>query len=57
MQGKEVEFKYNAAEISLEAFHTFCKNREDSKFVIVSGYDRFFTKVGDDKSFSDTAGT
>lgn len=51
MKGKEVEFKYDASSISLESFHTFCKNREKSRFIIVSGYDRFFTKQGDHTSF------
>lgn len=47
MQYREIEFKYNADSISLAAFTEFCKNRQPSKTLDISGYDYFFenTKV------------
>lgn len=40
---KEIEFKYNADNISLTDFTAFCKKQvEPYKFILASGYDHFY---------------
>lgn len=52
MANQEVEFKYNASGISLEAFTKFCKERGKIKnYVLASGYDHFYAKSSDEDSF------
>lgn len=47
---KEIEFKYKADDISLEAFSSFCKN-EPYKFVLAAGYDHFYSCKDFSESF------
>lgn len=44
MNYKEVEFKYNAKEISLKAFRDFCDSLKETpvKFIEAAGYDHFY---------------
>lgn len=51
MKYKEIEFKYPANDLSLEDFKNFCKDRKPKGFVHASGYDHFYSKVGDPSSF------
>ena len=50
MKNMEIEFKYKA-DISLTEFQKFCKSRKPEQFVIVSGYDHFYSKIDDLNSF------
>lgn len=43
MKFKEIEFKYNADDISLDNFNEFCRNRKPIKDFIAAGYDYFYT--------------
>lgn len=51
MKYKEIEFKYNAADIGLMDFTEFCKEHGEHKEVVASGYDDFYEKDGDADSF------
>lgn len=42
MTGTEVEFKYNAENISLIEFTKFCESKLPKSFIIASGYDHFY---------------
>lgn len=50
----EIEFKYNASEISLSTFTEFCQERNRKnvhKFIIASGYDYFYDSLTNPESF------
>lgn len=52
MQHKEIEFKYNAANISLTAFAEFCQALKGTpKYVEVSGFDYFYSNKKDEDGF------
>lgn len=52
MKHKEVEFKYNAQEVSLSTFTKFCLAKDDKVVTIIaSGWDRFYTNAKDSESF------
>lgn len=51
MKYREVEFKYDARQISMEDFTQFCQDRMPQKFVNASGYDHFYAKVNEPGSF------
>lgn len=51
MKNKEIEFKYDASKVELQDFNAFCTNRRPLKFIIISGYDHFYAKADDPKSF------
>lgn len=51
MRNKEVEFKYKANNLSLSAFKKFCESCNPDKFILVSGYDFFYSKSDDPTSF------
>lgn len=42
MKFKEIEFKYNASDISLTAFTEFCEKGSPNKIVQAAGYDHFY---------------
>lgn len=50
MTNIEVEFKYKAS-IPLSVFKRFCASREPLKFLIISGYDHFYSNDKDESSF------
>lgn len=47
----EIEFKYNADNITLANFLNFCKDRGPSKLIVAAGWDHFYEKSNDDSSF------
>lgn len=51
MRHSEVEFKYNADDISLAKFQEFCDGREPPREVIASGYDHFYRTTKDKDAF------
>lgn len=51
MKAKEVEFKYDAKNIKLEEFKTFCAHRKPSSQVVASGFDYFYSDKKDSESF------
>lgn len=51
MKYMEVELKFNAEDISLTDFVSFCESRNPLKTVTASGWDHFYAKVGDLDSF------
>ena len=52
MKFKEIEFKYNADNVSLSSFLEFCTGRKGlNKKIIASGYDHFYDKASDPDSF------
>jgi len=51
MNFKEIEFKYNAENVSLAQFKEFCKGRNPEKALFASGYDHFYEKTNDSESF------
>ncbi len=50
MKNIEVEFKYEA-KITLSQFKDFCDSRDPVRFLIVSGFDHFYTNPTDTMSF------
>ncbi len=51
MKYLEIEYKYNAASISLSDFTKFCEGRGPSKFILASGYDFFYDNLNDKDYF------
>jgi adenylate cyclase class IV len=51
MKSLEIETKYNADAIDLTAFHAFCKDRGEHRYIFASGYDHFFQSKEDDDAF------
>lgn len=51
MKNKEVEFKYLADKVTLSEFKAFCDKKSPDKFVIVSGYDHFYSNIASADSF------
>lgn len=51
MKFREIEFKYNAADIGLGDFADFCRNHGSYSEIIASGYDHFYEKADDPDSF------
>lgn len=51
LQMTEVEFKYNAEDITLTAFTQFCKAKSPIKSKVASGWDLFYTSKKDPDSF------
>lgn len=52
MKHKEIEFKYNAENISLTDFAEFCQGLKGSpKYVEVSGFDYFYSSKADEDGF------
>jgi len=51
MKNIEVEFKYSAETIPLSVFKDFCLNRKPEKFLIISGYDHFYSNPEQPNSF------
>lgn len=51
MKYREIEFKYNASDISLKDFNKFCKDRKPEKFIEVGGYDYFYKTTGNNGGF------
>jgi len=47
----EVEFKYNAENLSLSKFTEFCLDKKPKKFILASGYDHFYNSTKDKDSF------
>lgn len=47
----EIEFKYNALDISLDKFKEFCIARGPEVYEVVSGYDHFYSVPNDPNSF------
>ena len=47
----EIEFKYNASEISLKKFMSFCEERKPDSYVQASGFDRFYASKASPDSF------
>jgi adenylate cyclase class IV len=50
MKNVEIEFKYKAS-IALTEFNDFCESRKPDKFVIISGFDHFYSSKSDKDSF------
>lgn len=50
MKNLEIEFKYNAV-TSLQEFNSFCESRKPDKFLIISGFDHFYSNKVDKSSF------
>lgn len=48
---REIEFKYNADNISLTEFQAFCEDREPFRTVVASGYDHFYQNSKDAEAF------
>lgn len=48
---KEIEFKYSAQNISLEAFTKFCIKRKPKHDIVISGFDHFYENIQDKDSF------
>lgn len=48
---KEVEFKYNAKDISLTEFMKFCEKREPVHHIYAAGYDHFYENAKDPDAF------
>lgn len=51
MKNIEIEFKYDAKNIPLTLFQSFCKNREPISSLIVSGHDYFMDNPNEPNSF------
>lgn len=51
MNFKEIEVKHRADGISLEKFDSFCRERQNFKKVIASGYDHFYSSPKQPDSF------
>lgn len=51
LNNKELEYKYNAQDISLQAFTAFAEARAPVKSFYVCGYDTFFSNPKDDNTF------
>lgn len=49
---KEVEFKYNAEDISLSKFTEFCNGRSPKKSLFASGWDHFYFNSKDPTAFA-----
>lgn len=47
----EVEFKYNAADMTLTQFTHFCKSTKFFEYVQASGYDHFYASETDKRQF------
>lgn len=47
----EIEFKYLATNVKVSEFKDFCEKRDPKKFVIISGFDHFYSKAEDSSSF------
>lgn len=50
MKNVEIEFKY-PVKITLSEFKSFCESRKPNKFIIVSGWDHFYSTNKDPNSF------
>lgn len=50
IKNKEIEFKY-AAEVTLTEFKDFAEKRTPLKFILISGWDHFYSKPDDRNSF------
>lgn len=52
MKAKEVEFKYNAENLTLSDFTEFCaKHKPSFKFIMASGWDDFYENIKDPTAF------
>lgn len=50
-EGKEIEFKYRADDLSLATFREFCETKEPLKYLECSGWDYFYQNQKEDDSF------
>jgi len=51
MKYTEVETKYRADEMSLVAFHDFCKERKPERYLYSSGFDHFYHSLKSPNAF------
>lgn len=51
MESIEVEFKYRADNVTLQAFEEFCNNRKPDKIVEAAGFDHFYANTKDPDAF------
>ncbi len=50
-KNKEIEFKYDASGMRLEAFHNYCKKLAPLAYNVFSGYDHFYNDTKDKSTF------
>lgn len=51
MKDIEIEFKYNANDLSIEKFHKFCQSSDPVSYELISGYDYFYKSQMDKTGF------